>query len=299
LVQELALQLIEVGVMITCPVQGAGQPHPSVQLSGVAAGLVPFAGGTDEVAVQRPTLDVVLQPAPQPRPLAQQRLVGYLYGVLALGEQPLVGQGVQHRPDTLVTALGELVEGHPASDHCLALARPDQPQEDPTSGVLVVGVELLPGPFGQPSHRAVHPSGLLVGGQGQGAAVAVLPAFQQRTRQQGQPPGLGGDLVDHGLGQAWLQPQPGPAGGQLDRAAQLVGVHRADQQVVGGKEAGQGGVGGAVAVVVGPHRHHHGQLPVGGLSGLGQGGQEPGPLILVAADGEGLFELVDDQEQPR
>jgi hypothetical protein len=125
--------------------------------------------------------------------------------------------------------------------------------------------------------------------------VAVLPALQQRTRQQRQPPGLLGDLVDHGLGQPRLQLQPGPTGGQLDRPAQLAGVHRADQDVVGGQEAGQGGVGGAVAVVVGPHRDHHGHRVVG-LGGLDQGGQESGPLVLVVADGEGLFELIDDQQ---
>ena len=208
--------------------------------------------------MQRPALDVLLQPAAQPWPFAQQRLVGHLHAVLALGEQPLVGQGVQHRPAPLVTGRGDLVERHPAADHRLALARPGQPQQDPAGHRLLAGVELLPGAFGQPGDRAAHPTGLLVGGQGQGAAVAVLPALQQRTRQQRQPPGLVGDLADHRLGQARLQLQPGPAGGQLDRPAQLVGVHGADQDVVGGQQAGQAGVGGAVAVVVGPHGDHHG-----------------------------------------
>jgi hypothetical protein len=68
--------------------------------------------------------------------------------------------------------------------------------------------------------------------------------------------------------------------------------------MVGGQQAGQAGVGGAVAVVVGPHGHHHAQLPVTGLRGLDQGAQEGGPLSLVAAGGEHLLELVDDQQQP-
>ena len=41
---------------------------PPVQLPRVMSGLVPLAGGADQVAVQRPPLDVLLQPAAQPRP---------------------------------------------------------------------------------------------------------------------------------------------------------------------------------------------------------------------------------------
>jgi hypothetical protein len=236
------------------PVQRAGQPRPPIELSRVTTTGRPLLGGADQVAVQRAALDVLLQPAAKPGPLAQQRLVGHLHTVLAHAEQPLVDQRTQHRPAPLV--LGDLLKGDPAADHRFTLARPGQPQQDPAGRLLGVGVELLPGGFGQPSDRAMHPAGLLVGGHGQGAATAVLPALQQRTRQQRQPAGLLGHLGDHGLGQARLQPQPGPPCRQLDRAAQLAGVHRADQQVVGGQQAGQGGIGGAVAVVVGPHDHH-------------------------------------------
>jgi hypothetical protein len=49
--------------------------------------------------------------------------MGHLHGVLALGEQPLVGQGVQHHPPTLVPTCGELGQGHAAAHHRLA---PDQ-----------------------------------------------------------------------------------------------------------------------------------------------------------------------------
>ena len=259
------------------PVQRAGQPRPPVQLPRVTPGLVPLAGGADQMAVQGPPLDVLLQPAAQPRPLAQQRLVGHLHTVLAHAEQPLVDQGVQHRPAPLVMGWGDLVERHAAAHHRLALARPGQAQQDPAGHRLLARRQPKPGAFGQPGHRPPHPTGLLVGGQGQRAAVAVLPALQQRTRQQRQPPGLLGDLADHRLGQARFQLQSGPTGGQLDRAAQLAGVHRADQHVVGGQQAGQGGVGGAVAVVVGPHGDHDGHRIVR-LGSLGQGGQEPGPL---------------------
>jgi hypothetical protein len=66
--------------------------------------------------------------------------------------------------------------------------------------------------------------------------------------------------------------------------------------VVGGQQAGQVRVGGAVAVVVGPHGNHHGYIPVG-PGGLGEVSEERRPLLFVPAAGEDLLELVDDQEQ--
>jgi hypothetical protein len=165
-VQELALQLIEVAVVIAGPVQGAGQPSPPVQLPRLPAGLVPLPRRRDEVALQGSALDILLQPAVQPGPLPQQRLVGHLHGVLGLGQQPLVGQRLQHPQDELVLGGGELLQGHPAADHRLALARPGQPQQDPAGHRLLVRRQPEPGAFGQPGHRPAHPTGLLVGSHG-------------------------------------------------------------------------------------------------------------------------------------
>jgi hypothetical protein len=140
----------------------------------------------------------------------------------------MVGQCVQHRADTLVLTLSKLGQEDPAADHRFTLARAGQSQQHSAGHRLLVRVELVPGAFGQPGDRAPYPAGLLVGGYRQGAAAAVLPALQQRTRQQRQPAGLLGDLGDHRVGQARFQAQSGPAGGQLDGAAQLVLVHGAD-----------------------------------------------------------------------
>ena len=139
--------------------------------------------------------------------------MGQLHGLVADGEQPMVGQCVQHHRCAFVIAGGELAQGYPAAYHRLTLARPGQPDQDPTRGILVAGLKLPPGAFGQASDRATHPARLLVGGQREGTALAVLPALQQRARQERQPTGLAGDLADHRLGQPWLQAKPGPAGG--------------------------------------------------------------------------------------
>ena len=64
------------------PVERGGQPRAAVELGRVAAAVVPLARRDAEVVVQAAALGVLLEPAAQARPLAQQRLVGDL-GLLA------------------------------------------------------------------------------------------------------------------------------------------------------------------------------------------------------------------------
>jgi hypothetical protein len=65
------------------PVECRGQPGAAVELARVAPALLPVAGGGDQVPVDAPALGVLLQPAAQARPLAQERLVGDLDLALA------------------------------------------------------------------------------------------------------------------------------------------------------------------------------------------------------------------------
>ena len=86
-VQERALGRGELEIVAACPVERRGQARAAVQLAGIAAAALPFAGGGAQVATQPAPLGVLLQPAAQPRPLAQQRLVRDLDLALADGEQ--------------------------------------------------------------------------------------------------------------------------------------------------------------------------------------------------------------------
>jgi hypothetical protein len=76
LLEEGALELVQLGVVARRPVERRGEPGTPVELGRVAPGLAPLAGGTDQVLVKVATLGVLGKPVAQARPLAKQRLMG-------------------------------------------------------------------------------------------------------------------------------------------------------------------------------------------------------------------------------
>ena len=60
-----------------------GEARAAVELARVAPAGLPLARRDREMAVQPAALGVVLEPAAQPRPLAQQSLVGDLHRAVA------------------------------------------------------------------------------------------------------------------------------------------------------------------------------------------------------------------------
>ena len=75
LVEEGAFELVEVALVACGPVERRGEPRAAVELAGVAAAGLPLARRVDQVLVEAPALGVLLEPAAQARPFAQQRLV--------------------------------------------------------------------------------------------------------------------------------------------------------------------------------------------------------------------------------
>ena len=88
---ERALELVELGAVPGAPVERRGEARTAVEIAGIAPAAVPLARRDRQVAVQAPPVGVLLEPAAQPRPLAQQRLVGDLRG-------PRVDQSRAGRP---------------------------------------------------------------------------------------------------------------------------------------------------------------------------------------------------------
>jgi hypothetical protein len=75
LVEERALGRVEIGIVVGGPVERRGQARAAVQPAGVASIGRPGLCGSADPAMQAPPLHVLVQPAAQPRPLAQERLV--------------------------------------------------------------------------------------------------------------------------------------------------------------------------------------------------------------------------------
>ena len=114
-VHERGLERVEVPTVRGGPVERSRQPGAAVELARVAARGVPVAGGLHQVLVQAESLGVLLQPGPEPRPLAEQRLVRDLHRAVGDGHEPAVGQGRERRRGVRVTVGVELGDGAPAA----------------------------------------------------------------------------------------------------------------------------------------------------------------------------------------
>ena len=124
-VHEGPLGGVELTLVGRRPVERGGEPRAAVQLARIAAARVPFARGHDQVVVEPAAVRVLLEPAAQPRPLAQQRLVGDLGLALADRHEPVVGEHVQD-----VGGVRELGERDAPPHRGVALADAGHPQQD-------------------------------------------------------------------------------------------------------------------------------------------------------------------------
>ena len=117
------------------------------------------------MAAQAPALAVLLDPLAQARPLAQQRLVGYLDAALRDGDEAAVGQCGEDALDLPVAFQVELGQRRTAAHRRVALALADQAQHDRAHERLVPVRDAGVGAFGQAGDGAVHAAGLAIGGQ--------------------------------------------------------------------------------------------------------------------------------------
>ena len=167
-----------------------------------------------------------------------------------------------------------------------------------TSGLCSSGIAGV-GALGEPRDGAVDAARLAVGGEGERVVLPLLPELEQGGGQQRQRAGLALDVVDERVGELRLDPQPDPAGGQLDGAPQLRRLHRPDQDVVRAEQLGEPRVRGEAPVEVGAQRDDDDGAPVRIGRRAGQRVGEGGPLVVRAAGGEQLLELVDGEEEAR
>ena len=203
-------------------------------------------------------------------------------------DQAALGEDVEHAP----AVVAELVE-RDAPPHGRAAFLGGQPQQQAPGGDPLVRFEALVGRLGQPRHGAAHAPRALVRGEPHVAAVALLPQLQQRGRQQRQSPRFALAVREQPVRESGLESQSGVPRGQLDRAPQLVVVHRADEDVVGGQQRSELRICGAATVEVRAHSEDDGGSALADRTD--QRGDERHALVLVPAGGEQLLELVDDE----
>jgi hypothetical protein len=253
-----------------------------------------------QVPMQPPPLRVLLQPAAEPWPFPQQRLVRDLDLALPDRDQPVVDERGEHIARLPIALHVELRQrdapAHDGRPFCVGLPR--EPQQDPARDLTLAGIELAVGGLGQPRHRTVHAAGVLVGTQPQQPTVAVQPELEQRGRQQRQRARLALDVRDQRVDEFGIDSQTPTAGRQLDRATKLVPAHRPDEHAVCAEQARELRIGRTATVVVGPQRDEHERSPALLARACDERVDERRPLGLVATRSEDLLELVDREDQP-
>ena len=90
----------------------------------------------------------------------------------------------------------------------------------------------------------------------QRAPVAALPGGAQRVREQRQGARLAGDVAQHEVDEAGLEPQPGQPRRLGDGPPQLGVGHRPEQDLLVGDRAGEAGMRAQLPVEVGAHADH-------------------------------------------
>ena len=280
--------------MLAGPVERGRQAGAAIEVAGLTAALLPVADGADEVESQGPTRGVLVKPPLEAWPLPQQRLVGDLDEAVTAGQQARVGEGVEDLGDRRIAVGVELGEGDAAADELGALARPREAQQDGPGDRLAVRVQLGVGGFGQAGDGTTQAAAGPVCGQRQAAVFAGLPQLEQGGRQERQDARLGAGVGHERLGQPRLDPQPDPLRGMLDDGRQLEGAQRSDQHLVGADQTGQGRIGGAPSVVIGPDRDD--DLQAGALAR--EQVDERASLGVVAGRIEDLLELIDHDDEP-
>ena len=150
-------------------------------------------------------------------------------------------------------------------------------------------VHLLRGP----RDRTPDAAGGLIAGNGERATLAPLPCLTEGVGEQRERARFAFDFPHEEIDQTRFEQKPGLVGGALDRGPQIGSGHGTQQVQAALDEAGEARLGRRVAEPVGSHRDHH-RRPLGAL---GEGGEEPGSFIGVAAQRERLFALVDDEHQ--
>ena len=264
------------------------QARTPVQRPGVPAEAVPDGRRIGELPVGAQRLPVLVEPAVQPGPGTDERLVRDLHGVVADDEQSRLCQPVYHRVHAVEVQLGTV---HPAAGVLGPFAQGGEPGQELAGDPALVLVESVVCAFRGPRDRAGDSAGGLVLGERENAALPVPPGLQQRMGHQRQRSRLASGVGEHLGHECALHAQAGQAGRPGHGPAEFGVGHRTDQLGRVAERRNQPWVPGTVPVEVGPQREQDRGPRLGGR--VEQRLHEARALALVAAGGEDLLELID------
>ena len=235
LLEELALELVERcrSPPLSSHSSVAARRGAAVELARLASSGLPLRRRQGQMAVQTTALRVLLEPGDESRPLLDQGLVHEFDGAVVGDEQPPLDERREHARDARVVLGVELVARHAPPRERLALAA--RRRAGAGSGARSLcsssSSDLNAASACRPT-AAADAAGPLVARERQRATVALAPEVEQRRREERQPAGLAGDVVDERVDERRLDLESDPLGRPLDRAPQLGRAHRPEQDVV-------------------------------------------------------------------
>ena len=154
-------------------------------------------------------LAVLVEPAAQPRPFADQGLVGDLGGaVSSVTSRASASRRAARRLAGGGALRDELVDLHAAPGVLAALADLGEAEEHAAEQRAVLVGQRVDDRSAVRRDRRGDAAGLAVALDGERAPVATLPGRAERVRQQRQRAGLARDVTQDQVDQPGLEPQP-------------------------------------------------------------------------------------------
>ena len=184
--------------------------------------------------MQTDPLAVLLEPAAQRRPAADQDLVCDLGRAVVKGDEPRLVESLEQAPDGVrrATGLDQLLDPDAAPRVLDVITELGEAQEDVAQHGPIAFRRSLDHGVGGTRDRLADATTRVVCGDGERPPVAALPRFAQRVGHEREGAGLAGDVSEHEVDETGFEPEAGLSRRLGDRASQVLVAHRAEQHLV-------------------------------------------------------------------
>src|SRR5436305_4637191 len=284
------------------PLLGLAQPGTLVQKRRIELVVGPLGCRLFQASAGPQVFCILLNPLLETIPIPDQCLMGQLDGgaLLLIGrQQASFGETVENGFVRFWVRRRRKLVDTPAPLGCPSLLVDlDQAQKDLSAGFALRVVEAREDLFGVLLQGAGHAAGRVITlDREPPATLAALPERKESMLEQRQRSRLRFNLVQQEIGKPPFELTTRGVGRTFDGAAQFIAGHRTDESLVLRDGRPQIRVGVAAAVEVGPQSEDD-DRPALRLPGrLQKVGDECPPVRLVGAEGEDLFELIDEDQE--
>src|SRR5947209_6545504 len=182
-IEKLAFRRRKCGLSLLRPLLRSVQPGAAIELAGIALEPEPFLRVVGETAVDLQALAVLVEPAPEQRPLTDQRFVRDLDRVEPNRHEAGTREDVEDFLDcVLFLAAGkQLAEACAPTSVFRSSSRFRKPEEDPLRNLLLLRFESLVDGVRGSGNRTAHASGLDIRLHAHRVVLTAGPRLEERV----------------------------------------------------------------------------------------------------------------------